>query len=108
MAITRNTLTTASIHLIATGTTVVAGNNSVSNIALLTQNVTSASIRKITSSGTWSIARGSNVVWVTPAGGYTFDFAANGGNLGQDGTANVVATLTGTGSILIELSKESV
>lgn len=118
MAIIKNTLTTTVLHFIANATTVVVGNNSVSNIAYVNtsgaiQDVASASIRKIlcssnSASGTWTVKRGANVVWIA-SGNFLYDFQAHGGNIDIDKTANVVVELTGgSGSILIELSKESV
>lgn len=113
MAVIKNTLTTSVVHLIATGTVVIAGNNSVSNVAYLTQNVASASIKKImcssnSATGTWTIARGANTVWIA-SGNFLYDFQAHGSPLSQDSTANLVCTLSGgSGSILVELSKESV
>lgn len=105
MAILKNSLNTSVLHFLANGTTVVAGNNSVSNVALLTQNVGSASIRKIMSNGTWTIKRGANTVWTT-SGTFLYDFAGHNLVLSQDPTATIVCE--GSGSILVEISKDSV
>lgn len=113
MAVIKNTLTTAVVHLIATGTTIIAGNATVSNVAIPGQNVASASIKKImcssnSATGTWTISRGANVVWIA-SGNFLYDFQAHGIPLSQDGSANLVATLAGgNGSIIIEISKDSV
>lgn len=117
MTILKNSLNTTVLHFIANATTVVAGNATVSNISYtnvdnVAQNVASASIKKIlcssnSATGTWTIKRGANVVWVA-SGNFLYDFQAHGANIGIDKAANVVVELTGgSGSIIIELSKES-
>lgn len=103
---------TAVIHAVATGTTVIAGNSSVSNVIAGTEvQVIGASIRKaiFSSNGSWTIARGSNNVFVCVGTG-TVDFAGSGMLLNMDKAANIVLTLSGSsvGSIVVEIAKESI
>lgn len=113
MAVIKNTLNETVLHFTANATITVQGNNSVSNIAYLTQNVASASIRKIASSsnsatGTWTIKRGANVVWVA-SGNFLWDFSGHNIVLNQDAIATIVVELTGgSGSLIVDVSKESV
>lgn len=108
MAVIKNSLNTTVLHFTgANGSVIVAGNSAVSNIAYSTQTVNGANIRKIISNGTWVIKRGANAVWTT-SGTYTYDFAGNQMPLTQDSGATIVAEVTGTGSILIEISKDSI
>lgn len=101
----------AVIHAIATTTTVIAGNSSVSNVIAGNEVlVVGASIRKaiFSSNGSWTIARGSNTVFVCHGTG-VLDLAGSGMLLTQDAAANVVLTLSAssTGSIVVEVAKES-
>lgn len=109
---TYNASKRAVVHVAgANSTIVIAGNNSVSNIATGTQNLTGATITKIwfgsAPSGYWNIKRGANLVYAaTGSGFHYFDGAA----LSTDKTANVVCELMGVtnGFIMIELHKEGV
>lgn len=118
MAIIKNTLNNIVLHYTAnSGNVVVQGNSSVSGIAFgnstVFQNVSAASIRKIACSSNsataaWTVKRNANVVWVA-SGNFLWDFAGHNMPLNQDAVANLVVELSGgSGSILIELSKESV
>lgn len=94
------------LHVNANTTLVVAGNNSVSNIASASETVVSANIRRIWTGGACSISRGANVVFTSTQSGY-FGFADHGAVLSMDSTANVVISMTGTSFVMIELSKQS-
>jgi len=117
MAVLKNSLNEAVLWANATTTFVIAGNSSVSNVCFtnqsgLSQNVSGASIRKImiatvNNSSSWVVSRGANQVF-NGGGNYTFDFAAHNMILNQDKAANVVVTLTGGGTIMLDISKESV
>ncbi len=101
----------AVIHAIATTTTIIAGNSSVSNVIAGGETIViGASIRKaiFSSNGSWTIARGSNTVF-TCVGTGVVDFAGSGILLTQDSTANVVLTLSASsvGGIVVEVAKES-
>lgn len=98
------------IHCTANATLVIAGNNSVSNVATSDEVLTGASIKQVwwgtDGSGTWLIKRGSNTVAVYDSTGW-HDYAGNGSMLSKDASANVVIQLVGTanGFIMIELQK---
>lgn len=100
------------VHVTANSTVVVAGNSSVSNIALSGEEVAAAHISQIwwgaANGGFWTVARGSNTVAVLPDTGY-FDFAGSGVALQQDQVANLVITLTGSvnGFLLLEGQKKA-
>ena len=102
------------VHAIAnTGDIIVAGNNSVSNVALSDEILTGAYITQVwagvdsTAGAEWKITRNANTVAVFDSTGY-YDFAGCGNPITLDSTANVAATLTGTtdGYIMIEMQKE--
>lgn len=110
MTVISNSKNKTVLHFTSTTTTIVAGNNTVSNIASNSSaTVISAAIRKIVhgaQGGYWTLARGANTVAVLTDTG-TIDLSAMGLSLPMDSTANVVATLSGgTGFITIELSKD--
>ena len=105
----------STITILATGTetVIIAGNNSVSNIALtgVTDDIVGASIKQVWfgsisgGSGFWEITRGANVVLMADSTAW-FDFAGNGRGLGLDSAANVTMTRTGAnGTMMIELKK---
>lgn len=96
----------AVIHTTATATFVVAGNNSVSNVATSDEVLTGANIRTAMWSGNWTVARGANTVLALSGTG-TLDFALNDMALGIDAAATVVCTLTsGTGFLMLKLGKQ--
>lgn len=88
------------VHVTANATVIVSGNNSVSNIALAGETVTSAHISQVwwssSNSSYWTVKRGANTVLVLTETGY-LDFAGNGLGLQIDQTANIVFELTGSG-----------
>lgn len=100
----------AVIHLTGNATINVAGNSSVSDIAVGDEIVTGATITQVwygTGNGAyWEIKRGSNTVMFTDSTGY-LDFAGNGITLNLDTTETLVANLnlSQTGFIVIELTK---
>jgi hypothetical protein len=96
-------------HFIAnSGAIIVAGNNSVSNIALATENIGGATIRKVifSSNGSWTITRGANTVAVLH-GNHVIDFAGMGMGLNLDPAANIAFThsASATGFIICEIAK---
>jgi hypothetical protein len=95
------------VHAIANGTVVVAGNNSVSNIALGTEIITGASISRIWwgTTNNITIARGSNVDVILTQSGF-HDYSGHGCLLTVDRTANVIITINGSGHVVLELKKE--
>jgi len=107
-----NTKNKTVLHFVATTTTVVAGNNTVSNIASNSAaTVLGATVRKVVhgaQGGYWTLARGANTVAVLVNSG-AIDLSSMGLSLPMDAAANVVATLSGgTGFITIELGKDEV
>ena len=89
-----------------------ASNTSIALSALRvdnTENVVSASIRRVwfSSNGNWSVARGSNTVLQLFNTDH-WDLAASGAALNTYANASIGYTLTGVGSIMIELQKNSV
>jgi len=101
------------IHATAnTGTIVVQGNNSVSNVAIGTENVQSLAINQVwagSPSGNaayWEIKRGANVVMVIDSTCY-LDFTGNGRQIKIDATANVTANLIGAtaGFLVVDFQK---
>ena len=101
---------TAVIHLTANATIVVAGNNSVSNVAVGSEVVTGANVRKVwwglaDAYTYWTVKRGANTVLVLNNTNY-LDFTT-GAVIGIDSTANLVfeKTGTGTGFIALEIKK---
>lgn len=102
----------AVIHLTANATINVAGNSSVSDIALGDETVTGAYISQIwygtsnTDTGYWEVKRGANTVGVFSTTGY-MDFAGNGIALNNDVTGTLVVNLNSAaaGFIIIELTK---
>lgn len=102
------------IHLAAnSGNIIVAGNDSVSNVALTNEELTGCVIRKVawgTSGNTgqyWKVARGANTVLVLDSSG-TIDFQALGTNLGVYPAANLVITLNGgdNGFLMLKCKKQ--
>ena len=98
----------------ANDTITVAGNDSVSEIAITGQTITGAAIKQILCSSPsgngayWSVLRGANVVF-TPDSTAFIDFAGNGIGLDIDETADLTCNLVGAasdaGSIVITLRK---
>lgn len=119
MPILKNTLNETILFFNASsGVINIQGNNSVSNVAYtnsngVSQNVASASIRKIIASSNnstaqWTVYRGANVAWVA-SGNFMWDFSAHNMVLNQDNTAPLTANIVGgSGTIAISISKDSV
>lgn len=114
MAILQNKEHSVILHATANSTWIIAGNNSVSNVALTDQVVNGGTIRQVWcgspsgNSAFWTIKRGANTVAVLD-GTTHMPFANFGAVLSQDAAANVVVELTGAtaGFIMIELSKNA-
>jgi hypothetical protein len=105
---------TVLLHATANTTWVIAGNSTVSNVALAGEVLTGGSIRQAwygsSSGGTayWTVQRGSNTVLVLDSTGWV-DFAGSGHLLDIDSTANVTVTINGapvTAYIMLEIRKE--
>ena len=100
----------AVLHCTANATFVIAGNNSVSNVATSDEVLTGAAIKQIwwgtDPNGAWIVKRGANVVSVHSGADWS-DYAGNGSMLSKDASANVVVELVGSsnGYIMIELQK---
>ena len=90
----------------ANATYVVAGNNAVSNIASVGETVVTAAVSQIWWTGDWTIKRGANTIFVLKDSGY-WDFNGAGVSLGEFGSANLVLEAANTGTIMIELLKQS-
>lgn len=105
--------TSAVIHVTASNTIVVAGNSSVSDIAIGNEVLTGCSITQVfcgSSSGNgsyWTIKRGANTVAVLDSTGY-FDYAGAGMAITVDSGGTLMANLVnGTdGYLLIEVQKQ--
>lgn len=96
------------IHATANATITIAGNNSVSNVAIDDEVLTGATIKQVWygSSGHWVVKRGSNTVAVFNTSG-TANFYGTGMALTKDQTENLVLELvdTANGYIMIEMQK---
>jgi hypothetical protein len=102
------------VHATANQTWTIAGNNSVSNVAMDDEVLSGASIKQIwagSSSGNgayWTVTRGANVVAVLDSTVW-IDYAGNGNMLGKDSAEDLSVTLTNAaddaGYIMIELQK---
>ncbi len=99
------------VHATANLTLTIAGNNSVSNVAIGDEVLTGAAIKQVwfgseAGAGTWFVKRGSNTVGVYDSTGW-HDYAGNGCMLNKDSAATLVLELSGTtnGSIMVELQK---
>lgn len=105
--------TSAVIHITASNTVVVAGNSSVSDIAIGNEILTGCSITQVfcgSSSGNgayWTVKRGANTVAVLDSTGY-YDYAGAGMAITVDSGGTLVANLVnGTdGYLLIEVQKQ--
>jgi hypothetical protein len=101
------------LHFVSNGTVVIAGNSTVSDIAIDNEVLTGAYITQVwygSPSGSvsyWEIKRGANTVAVLDSTSYT-DFAGNGNALKLDSGATLTASLIGTtaGYLMIEVQKE--
>lgn len=101
------------VHDAANATYTIAGNTSVSNVAIDNEVLTGAAIKQVwygSPSGNtayWVVKRGANVVLVLEGTGY-LDFAGTGAMLRKDSSATLVLELVNSanGFIQIELQKE--
>lgn len=100
----------AVVHLTANASLTIAGNSTVSNVAISDENLTGGTINQIwygaANGSYWEIKRGSNTVFIAESTGY-IDFAGNGILLNNDSAATLVANLNGSGPgvLVIELQK---
>lgn len=101
------------LHFTANATVVIAGNSSVSDIAVDNEVITGAYITQVwygSPSGSvsyWEVKRGANTVAILDSTSYT-DYAGNGNPIRLDTDATLVVTLVGTdaGYLMVELQKE--
>lgn len=103
------------VHATSNATLTIAGNNSVSNVAIGDEVLTGAAIKQIWASSPsgngayWTVKRGANTVVVMDSTSW-FDFAGNGNLLNKDSSATLVLELSNVGDdqgfIMIELQKE--
>jgi hypothetical protein len=99
------------LHFTATDNVVVVGNSAVSNVALADETVRSATITQIVwgtgaAADRWTIKRGANTVAILGGTG-KLDLVESSMPISLFTTGTVVAELTGTGFIMIELHKTS-
>lgn len=91
-------------------TITIAGNNSVSNVAIGDEVLTGASIKQAffgsQNGGYWVVKRGSNTVLVFESASWQ-DFSGNGTMMTKDNAASLTVELVGTanGHIILELQK---
>lgn len=101
----------ATIHFNSNSSLVIAGNNSVSNVAISTENLTGASISQIAwgcdPNGSIQVLRGANLVGVYDSTSY-IDYAGNGMALDLHPGANLVVNFIGSAncSCVIEIQKK--
>lgn len=97
----------------ANSTLTIAGNTSVSNVAIDNEELSGAVIQRAwcgTSSGDgayWTVKRGANTVAVFDSTAF-IDYAGNGLVLGLDSSATLSANINGsvlTGTLILELKK---
>lgn len=99
----------AVLHFNTSNTVVVAGNSSVSTIAIDNENITGAAIKQAfygTDAGSIQVSRGGQLIAVFNNSGHV-DFAASGMSLTINPTANIVVTFNATSNayLLLEVSK---
>ena len=105
--------TSAVIHITGSNTVTIAGNSTVSDVAIGNEVLTGCTITQVfcgSSSGNgayWTIKRGANTVAVLDSTGY-FDYAGAGMALSVDSGGTLEANLiNGTdGYLLIEIQKQ--
>ena len=105
------------VHATGNTTWTIAGNSSVSNVAIDDEVLTGASIKQIwagSSSGNgafWTIKRGANTVVVMDSTAW-LDFAGNGNMINKDNSATLEIELNNAATdeafIMIELQKHGV
>jgi hypothetical protein len=107
MAIISNKLgQSTTLHFNASNTVTIVGNTSSSGIAMGSEVVSGAAIRRLWCGGAVTVARGANVVFQSTQSGY-FGFADHGNAINLYTDATLVITMTGSNFIMIELSKKS-
>jgi hypothetical protein len=89
-----------------TATYTIAGSAGVSNVASVAETIVGASISQIWWTGDWTVKRGANTVLVLKDSG-SWDLNGSGINLGEFPAATLVVEAANTGTIIVELSKNS-
>lgn len=115
MSILQNKHGSVVLHATSNTTWVIAGNSSVSNVALTHETVIGASIRQMwfgspaANTAYWTVKRGANTVAVLDSSAW-IPYSGAGKAITQDSTANLTVELTNAGNdsgyIMIELGKE--
>lgn len=109
VTVLHNSTRKAVVHVAsASGTIVIAGDSSQSNIALANQNLTGATISKIwygSAGGSWNVKRDTTLVYTASGSGFHF---FDGAPLSIATIANVVCEIVGStnGFIMLELHKQ--
>lgn len=107
MAIISNKLGQATtLHFAASNTVTIVGNSSSSGIAMGTEVVSNAAIRRLWCGGAVTISRGANLVFQSTQSGY-FGFADHGNAINLYTDATLVINMSGNNFVMIELSKKS-
>lgn len=101
----------ATLHFNSNSTVIVAGNNTVSNVAIDTEVLSGASISQIAwgcdPNGSIQVLRGANIVGIYDSTSY-IDYAGNGIALDLHPSANLVVNFIGSAncSCVIEIQKK--
>lgn len=86
--------------------TTEANTATVASLNAVSETVTSAKINKIWWTGQWTVARGANTVFTSPAGSSgEWILSDEGVSIDLDTTATIVSTPTGDGTIILFLDK---
>lgn len=101
------------LHAIANVTWTIAGNNSVSNVAINDEVLDGGSIRRVwwdtasTNNAFWEVKRGSNTVMKLHGAGH-LDFVAGGTSMDVDKAGTIVITLNNStdGFIMLDVQKQ--
>lgn len=104
----------AVLHFTVSNTVIIAGNNTVSNVATSSETVTGALITQAfwgvggagTTDGYWKVERGANTVLILDQSGHV-DYSASGVGIKLDYDQNLTVTLVNStvGYLIIELQK---
>ena len=103
--------TSATIHVNSNSNIIIAGNNSVSNVAIGTEVLSGASITQVAygcdGNGHIQVLRGANVVGIYDSTAY-IDYAGNGMALDLHPAANLVINFVGSANCycIIEVQKK--
>jgi hypothetical protein len=106
MTVTNNRKNSSAVIVLnASESLTIAGNNSVSNVAIGDEILTGCNIRTVMWSGTWKVSRGANTL-LNLSGSGVMDFTLSDMSLSIDSTATLVANVTGTGTLILKIGKQ--